>query len=61
VLKIRLFVKKLSFLHPPQEISFFRETVRTRMDCRDLHAKKFIGFFWQLEIYFLGGGIISAR
>jgi hypothetical protein len=61
VLKIRIFMRHI-FLHRPQIISVFRETTRTHIDCQDIHAKYFVGIFWQIEIFiFLGEGSICPR
>jgi hypothetical protein len=44
--KIGLFTRHCLFLHSPQEVLIFRETLRAHIECGYVRAKKTIGFFY---------------
>jgi hypothetical protein len=57
MVKIRLFVRHiLSFLHRPEKISDFCETVRTHIHCQDVYAKFILELFDNQKYVFEGEG-----
>jgi hypothetical protein len=49
------------FLHRPQNISIFGETLQTRLDCEYVNEKKLVNFFLHSKLYFLDRGSVCIQ